>query len=57
MSSLEIASSLNRWGIGAIAKFSRRSDRPIFIGQFVVLSAQHSHSRIGEASYYVAPSQ
>jgi hypothetical protein len=46
---LEIASSLVSGGIGAIAKFSRRSDRPIFIGKFVVLKAQHSQSRFGEA--------
>ncbi|WP_179070120.1 hypothetical protein [Nostoc sp. C052] len=44
-------------GKRAIAQFVRRSDRPIFIGQFVVPSAQHSHSRIGEASYLLAPSQ
>ncbi|WP_277883706.1 hypothetical protein [Nostoc sp. FACHB-133] len=37
------------WGKKAIAQFSRRGDRPIFIGKFVVLSAQHSQSRIGEA--------
>ena len=44
-------------GKKAIAEFGRRSDRPIFIGQFVVLSAQHSHSRIGVALYFLAPSQ
>ncbi|MBW4429855.1 MAG: hypothetical protein KME50_37285 [Nostoc desertorum CM1-VF14] len=53
MSSLEIASSLVGWGIRAIAQFCRRSDRPIFISQFVVLSAQHSQFRFGEASYFM----
>ncbi|MEH2160834.1 MAG: hypothetical protein V7K38_07240 [Nostoc sp.] len=39
------------WGKKAIAPSAKLCDRPIFIGQFVVLKAQHSQSRIGEASY------
>ncbi|AUB44370.1 hypothetical protein COO91_10593 (plasmid) [Nostoc flagelliforme CCNUN1] len=39
----------SRLGHRGDREFCRRSDRPIFIGQFVVLKAQHSHSLIGEA--------
>ncbi|MBD2249151.1 hypothetical protein [Nostoc sp. FACHB-888] len=40
-------------GIGAIAEFCRQRDRPIFIGQSVVLKAQHFQSRFGEASFLI----
>ncbi|MBN3948801.1 MAG: hypothetical protein HWQ38_21010 [Nostoc sp. NMS7] len=44
-------------GKKAIAPSGKLRDRPILIGQFVVLSAQHSHSRIGVALYFLSPSQ
>ncbi|MCC5654196.1 hypothetical protein LC609_31345 [Nostoc sp. XA013] len=47
MSSLEIPL---KWVKGRSHSFADQSDRPIFMGKFVVL-AQHSQSRIGEASY------
>ncbi|MBD2248866.1 hypothetical protein [Nostoc sp. FACHB-888] len=53
MSSLEIASSLNGCGHRGDRTVCPTSDRPIFNGQFVMLSAQHSQFRIGEASFFL----